>query len=124
MITTFLLPLAGRISGHLLDPFEVESALLNHAAVAEGAVIGKPDSTAGEVAKALVTREPGFAATPELRDELLGFTRRRLGAVVAPKTIDFLDALPKTGSETIPRRLLEARELGLPEGDILTVRSS
>jgi acetyl-CoA synthetase len=110
-------------SGHLIGPFEVESALLDHAAVAEAAVIGKPDPTAGEIVKAFVALKPGFTASDALRDELLGFARKKLGAVVAPKEIDFLDALPKTGSEKIMRRLLKARELGLPEGDISTVRT-
>lgn len=111
-------------SGHLIGPFEVESALLDHPSVAEAAVIGKPDPTAGEIVKAFVALKPGFTASSELHDELLGFARTKLGAVVAPKEIDFLDALPKTGSEKIMRRLLKARELGLPEGDISTVRLS
>jgi acetyl-CoA synthetase len=111
-------------SGHLIGPFEVESALLDHPAVAEAAVIGKPDPTAGEIVKAFVALKPGFLAGDALRDELLGFARRKLGAVVAPKEIAFLDALPKTGSEKILRRLLKARELGLPEGDVSTVKSN
>ena len=111
-------------SGHLIGPFEVESALLDHAAVAEAAVIGKPDVMAGEIVKAFVALKPGFTASDALRDELLGFARKKLGAVVAPKEIAFLDALPKTGSEKIMRRLLKARELGLPEGDVSTVRST
>ncbi len=113
-----------KTSGHLIGPFEVESALLDHPAVAESAVIGKPDPVAGEIIKAFVALKPGFAASPELHDELLGFARKKLGAVVAPKEIAFLDALPKTGSEKIMRRLLKARELGLPEGDISTVKAS
>ena len=113
-----------KTSGHLVGPFEVESALLDHPGVAEAAVIGKPDAVAGEVVKAFVALKPGFAATPELRDELLGFTRRKLGAVIAPKEIDFIDALPTTGSEKIMRRLLKARELGQPEGDLSTMRSA
>ena len=111
-----------KTSGHLVGPFEVESALLDHPSVAEAAVIGKPDPVAGEVIKAFVALKPGFARSPELRDELLGFTRRKLGAVIAPKEIDFIDALPTTGSEKIMRRLLKARELGLPEGDLSTLR--
>jgi acetyl-CoA synthetase len=111
-----------KTSGHLVGPFEVESALLDHPSVAEAAVIGKPDPVAGEVIKAFVALKPGFSRSPELRDELLGFTRRKLGAVIAPKEIDFIDALPTTGSEKIMRRLLKARELGLPEGDLSTLR--
>ncbi|MGZ8831144.1 MAG: AMP-binding protein, partial [Thermoanaerobaculia bacterium] len=111
-----------KTSGHLVGPFEVESALLDHPGVAEAAVIGKPDPVAGELIKAFVALKPGFTRSPELRDELLGFARRKLGAVIAPKEIDFIDALPTTGSEKIMRRLLKARELGLPEGDLSTLR--
>jgi acetyl-CoA synthetase len=110
-------------SGHLIGPFEVESTLLEHRAVAEAAVIGKPDPMAGEVVKAFVALKPGFAVSEALRRELLGHARRRLGAAVAPKEIDFRDNLPKTRSGKIMRRLLRARELGLPEGDLSTLES-
>ncbi len=108
-------------SGHLIGPFEVESALLEHPAVAEAGVIGKPDLMAGQIVKAFVALKPGFEASEELRGELLGFGRTRLGAVVAPKEIDFLPTIPKTRSGKIMRRLLKARELGLPEGDLSTL---
>ena len=108
-------------SGHLIGPFEVESILLEHPAVAEAGVIGKPDPVAGEVVKAFVSLKPGEKATEELRLDLLGFSRQRLGAVVAPKAIDFVDTVPKTKSGKIMRRLLKARELGLPEGDTSTL---
>jgi acetyl-CoA synthetase len=108
-------------SGHLIGPFEVESILLEHPAVAEAGVIGKPDPVAGEVVKAFVALKPGQAATEELRLDLLGFSRQRLGAVVAPKAIDFVSSVPKTKSGKIMRRLLKARELGLPEGDTSTL---
>jgi acetyl-CoA synthetase len=108
-------------SGHLIGPFEVESTLLEHPAVAEAGVIGKPDPTVGEVVKAFVSLKPGFTASEELRLELIGFGRKRLGAVVAPKEIDFLESVPKTRSGKIMRRLLKARELGLPEGDLSTL---
>ena len=110
-------------SGHLIGPFEVESALMEHPAVAEAGVIGKPDPTAGEIVKAFVALKPGFAADEALRKELLGFARKRLGAAVAPKEIDFRENLPKTRSGKIMRRLLKARELGLPEGDLSTLES-
>ena len=110
-------------SGHLIGPFEVESALMEHAAVAEAGVIGKPDPMAGEVVKAFVTLKPGFEANEAMRKELLGFARKRLGAAVAPKEIDFRENLPKTRSGKIMRRLLKARELGLPEGDVSTLES-
>jgi acetyl-CoA synthetase len=110
-------------AGHLIGPFEVESALLEHPAVAEAAVIGIPDPTVGEVVKAFVALKPGFAAGEALNRELLGHARKRLGAAVAPKAIDFRTNLPKTRSGKIMRRLLKARELGLPEGDLSTLES-
>jgi acetyl-CoA synthetase len=110
-------------SGHLIGPFEVESALMEHPAVAEAGVIGKPDPVAYEVVKAFVALKTGFSASPELQRELLAFVRKRLGTAVAPKEIDFLPSLPKTRSGKIMRRLLKARELGLPEGDTSTLES-
>ena len=110
-------------SGHLIGPFEVESALMEHPAVAEAGVIGIPDLVAGEVVKAFVALKPGFEAGEALRRELLGHARQRLGAAVAPKQIDFRSNLPKTRSGKIMRRLLKARELGLPEGDLSTLES-
>ncbi|HXQ22673.1 MAG TPA: acetate--CoA ligase [Candidatus Acidoferrales bacterium] len=110
-----------KTSGHLIGPFEVESVLMAHPAVAEAGVIGKPDPIALEVVKAFVSLKHGFEPSPELRRELLAFTRTRLGAVVAPKEIEFQQNLPKTRSGKIMRRLLKARELGLPEGDISTL---
>jgi acetyl-CoA synthetase len=108
-------------SGHLIGPFEVESTLMEHPAVAEAGVIGKPDPMAGEVVKAFVSLKPAYTAGEGLRRELLGFARKRLGAVVAPREIDFVANVPKTRSGKIMRRLLKARELGLPEGDISTL---
>jgi acetyl-CoA synthetase len=109
--------------GHLIGPFEVESALLEHLAVAEAGVIGIPDPMAGEVVKAFVSLKPGFDAGETLRRELLGHARKRLGAAVAPKDIEFRTNLPKTRSGKIMRRLLKARELGQPEGDLSTLES-
>ncbi|MRH92606.1 acetate--CoA ligase [Nocardia sp. SYP-A9097] len=100
-------------AGHLVGPFEVESALMAHQAVAEVGVIGTPDPVAGELVKAFVQLEPGYAGTPDLHDELLAFGRRQLGAV-APKQIVFTEGLPHTRSGKVMRRLLKARELGLP----------
>ncbi|KZS72016.1 acetate--CoA ligase [Mycobacterium kansasii] len=110
-------------AGHLIGPFEVESALTDHPAVAEAAVIGKPDPTVGAVIKAFVTLKDGFVADDDLRLQLLGHARKRLGAAVAPKEIQFVDSLPHTSSGKIMRRLLKARELGLPEGDTSTVEN-
>jgi acetyl-CoA synthetase len=110
-------------AGHLIGPFEVENVLMEHAAVAEAGVIGKPDAIVGEVVKAFVALKPGFEATQALRMELLGHARTRLGAAVAPKEIAFLPNLPHTRSGKIMRRLLKARELGLPEGDTSTLEA-
>ena len=108
-------------SGHLIGPFEVESALIEHPAVAEAAVIGVPDETAGEVVKAFVTLKAGFEPNEALERELRGHARKRLGPAVAPREIVFRDHLPRTRSGKIMRRLLRARELGLPEGDLSTL---
>ncbi len=110
-------------SGHLIGPFEVESALMEHPAVSEAGVIGIPDPVAGQIVKAFVALKPGFTPDDELQQELLGLARKRLGAAVAPKEIAFRNNLPKTRSGKIMRRLLKARELGLPEGDISTLES-
>ena len=110
-------------AGHLIGPFEVESALMEHKAVAEAGVIGKPDPVLGETVKAFVSLKPGFTASEELRRELLGHARKRLGPSVAPKEIDFAKSLPRTRSGKIMRRLLKARELGLPEGDTSTLEA-
>ncbi|MEP9390534.1 acetate--CoA ligase [Mesorhizobium sp. KR9-304] len=110
-------------AGHLIGPFEVESVLMEHPAVAEAGVIGRPDPTIGEIVKAFVALKPGHEPSEQLRKELLGHGRKRLGPAVAPKEIDFRSNLPKTRSGKIMRRLLKARELGLPEGDLSTLES-
>jgi acetyl-CoA synthetase len=109
-------------AGHLIGPFEVESLLMEHPAVAEAGVIGKPDPVAGEIVKAFITLRPGFEPTEELQLDLLAFARRRLAAI-APKEIAFDQHLPHTRSGKVMRRLLKARELGLPEGDLSTLES-
>jgi acetyl-CoA synthetase len=111
-------------SGHLIGPFEVESVLMEHPAVAEAGVIGKPDPVALEVVKAFVSLKPDREPTEALRRELLGFARTRLGAAVAPKEIDFRPSIPKNRAGKIMRRLLKAQELGLPEGDTSTLEGS
>jgi len=110
-------------AGHLIGPFEVESALMEHPAVAEAGVIGKPDPTVGEVVKAFVSLRAGHTASEALRKELLGHARTRLGAVMAPKEIEIVASLPRTRSGKIMRRVLKARELGLPEGDLSTLEA-
>ncbi|QXV56511.1 acetate--CoA ligase [Amycolatopsis sp. TNS106] len=107
-------------AGHLVGPFEVESALLAHPAVAEAGVIGTPDPVAGELVKAYISLKPGHEPTEDLRLDLLAFGRKALGAV-APKEIVFDQHLPHTRSGKVMRRLIKARELGLPEGDVSTL---
>jgi acetyl-CoA synthetase len=111
-------------SGHLIGPFEVESVLLEHPAVAEAGVIGKPDPVALEIVKAFVALKPGFTGDEALRRDLLAFARTRLGAAVAPKEIDFRTSIPRNRAGKIMRRLLKAQELGLPEGDVSTLESN
>ena len=108
-------------AGHLIGPFEVESTLMEHAAVAEAGVIGKPDPIAGEIVKAFVVLRPGVEADDALRRELIGFGRSRLGAAVAPRELEFARDLPKTRSGKIMRRMLRAQELGLDIGDVSTL---
>lgn len=112
-----------KTSGHMVGPFEVETALMEHPAVAEAGVIGKPDPLVGQVVKAFVVLKQSYEPSDELQMELLGFGRKRLGAAVAPKEIAFVSDLPKTRSGKVMRRLLKARELGLPEGDLSTLET-
>jgi len=111
-------------SGHLIGPFEVESVLLEHRAVVDAGVIGIPDPVAGEVVKAFVTLAAGEEPSEDLRRDLLAFARRRLGAAVAPRQIEFVDSVPHNRSGKVMRRLLKARELGLAEGDISTLETA
>ncbi|WP_431858026.1 AMP-binding protein [Azospirillum sp.] len=110
-----------KASGHRIGPFEVESVLLEHSAVAEAGVIGKPDPVAGETVKAFVALKPGAAWSDALAAELLAHARRRLGPALAPKEIAVAPSLPHTRSGKILRRLLKTRELGLPDGDLSTL---
>ena len=110
-----------KTSGHMVGPFEVESTLMEHPAVAEAGVIGKPDEMIGQLVKAFVSLKSGYEPSDELRRELIGFGRKKLGVAVAPKEIEFQENLPKTRSGKIMRRLLKAREMGLPEGDTSTL---
>jgi len=108
-------------AGHLVGPFEVESALIEHPAVAEAGVIGIPDPIAMEVIKAFVSLSDGWEESEELRKDIRRFARKKLHALSCPREIAFLPGLPKTRSGKIMRRLLKARELGLPEGDTSTL---
>jgi acetyl-CoA synthetase len=108
-------------AGHLVGPFEVESALIEHPAVAEAGVIGIPDDIAMEVIKAFVALKDGYEPSEELRRDIRRFARKKLHALSCPREIEFIPGLPKTRSGKIMRRLLKARELGLPEGDTSTL---
>lgn len=104
-------------SGHRVGPFEVESALVEHPAVAEAGVIGKPDKERGEIIKAFIVLGNGVTASDELLEEIKNFTKKQLSAHAYPREIEVKDTLPKTRSGKIMRRLLKAWELGLPTGD-------
>jgi acetyl-CoA synthetase len=112
-----------KTSGHMVGPFEVESALMEHPAVAEAAVIGIPDTMIGELVKAYVALKPGTEPSEELSLDIKGFARKKLGSAVAPKVIEFSEDMPRTRSGKIMRRLLKARALGLPEGDTSTLEN-
>jgi acetyl-CoA synthetase len=113
-----------KTSGHMVGPFEVESCLMEHAAVAEAAVIGKPEPIIGEIVKAFIVLKPGNTVDEKLKLDIIAHARRKLGSAVAPKEISFIESIPKTRSGKVLRRLLKARELGLPEGDLSTLEQS
>jgi len=108
-------------AGHLVGPFEVESVLIEHPAVAEAGVIGKPDPIAMEVVKAFVSLKDGYDPSEELRHDIQKFVMKRLSSAAAPREIEFISTLPKTRSGKIMRRLLKAKELGSPLGDTSTM---
>jgi acetyl-CoA synthetase len=108
-------------SGERVGPFEVESKLVEHPAVAEAGVIGKPDPVRGEIIKAFVALRSGYEASEELKEEIRQFVKKGLAAHAAPREIEFRDKLPKTRSGKIMRRVLKAWELNLPTGDLSTM---
>lgn len=107
--------------GHLVSPFEVESALLEHEAVAESAVVAKPDEVNMEVVKAFVTLNAGFDASDEMELKIMNFIRKKLSPLAMPQEIEYMDKLPKTRSGKIMRRLLHAQEWGEEIGDTSTL---
>jgi acetyl-CoA synthetase len=107
--------------GHLVGPFEVESALIEHPAVAEAAVVGKPDPINLEVVKAFVALKQGHRASEELELDIMNFVRRKLSPLAMPQEIEFRDRLPKTRSGKILRRYLRALEWGQDAGDLSTL---
>ncbi len=109
--------------GHLVSPFEVESALLEHPSIAESAVVAKPDEVNMEVVKAFVTLKPGYMAGPDLELEIMNFIRKKLSPLAMPQEIEYVDSLPKTRSGKIMRRLLHAKEWGEEIGDTSTLEN-
>ena len=109
------------IAGHRIGTADVESSLVGHPAVVEAAVIGLPDAIKGERIKAFVVLHNGYEPTEQLRHEIADHVARGLGPIARPSEIDFVEALPKTRSGKIMRRLLRARELGEDEGDTSTL---
>ncbi len=110
-----------KTSGERVGPFEVESSLVEHPSVIEAGVIGKPDEVRGEIIKAFVVTKPGIEQTEELKEELKVYVKKHLAGHAYPREIDFIDKLPKTRSGKIMRRVLKAKELGLPVGDTSTL---
>ncbi|HSD63548.1 MAG TPA: hypothetical protein VLB50_07100, partial [Ignavibacteriaceae bacterium] len=110
-------------AGHLVGPFEIESALLEHPAVAESGVVGKPDPVNMEVVKAFITLKAGFKPTKELELQIMNFIRKKLSALAMPQEIEFVEGLPKTRSGKIMRRVLRAKEWGEEIGDVSTLEN-
>lgn len=108
-------------SGERVGPFEVESALVEHPQIVEAGVIGKPDAIRGEIIKAFIVLKPGTKESDELKDDIAKFVKKNLAGHAYPREIEFVDKLPKTRSGKIMRRLLRAKELGLPQGDTSTL---
>ena len=109
--------------GHLVGPFEIESALLEHEAVAESAAVGKPDPVNMEVVKAFIALKPGFEPSDDLELDIMNFVRKRLSPLAMPQEVEFVTSLPKTRSGKIMRRVLRAQEWGEPVGDTSTLEN-
>lgn len=110
-----------KTSGERVGPFEVESALVEHEGVVEAGVIGKPDKLRGEIIKAFVVLKPGVKGTEAFKEELSQFVKAHLAGHAYPREIEFIDKLPKTRSGKIMRRILKAKDQGLPIGDTSTL---
>jgi acetyl-CoA synthetase len=110
-------------AGHLVSPFEIESALLEHPAVAESAVVSKPDPINMEVVKAFVALKPGNTPSKDLDLDIMNFIRKKLSPLAMPQEIEFVDALPKNRAGKIMRRMLHAKEWGEEIGDTSTLEN-
>jgi acetyl-CoA synthetase len=113
-----------KVAGHRIGTAELESAFVSHPAVAEAAVIGKPDPVKGESIVAFVILKSGYQPTDELRDELKMHIRKTIGPVATPDAIFFVSSLPKTRSGKIMRRVLKAVVSGGQLGDITTLEDA
>jgi acetyl-CoA synthetase len=109
------------VAGHNIGTAEVESALVSHQAVAEAAVIGKPDPLKGNLIKAFVILRVGFHQSEKLKSDLIYHVRMTIGPIAMPSEIEFMDKLPKTRSGKIMRRVLKAKEMGIDPGDVSTL---
>ncbi len=109
--------------GHLVGPFEIESALIEHEAIAEAAVVGKPDEVNMEVVKAFVTLNKGIEPDDMLELNIMNFIRKSLSPLAMPQEIEYMDKLPKTRSGKILRRYLRALEWGEDVGDLSTLEN-
>lgn len=110
-----------KTAGERVGPFEVESALVQHPAVAEAGVIGKPDEVRGQIVKAFISLRKGFEPSDILKKEVSDFVKKNLAAHAAPREVEFVEKVPKTRSGKIMRRVLRAWDQGLPVGDISTM---
>jgi acetyl-CoA synthetase len=110
-----------KIAGHRIGTIEVETGFLQHPAVAESGVVGRPDEIRGEVISAFVLLKNGFQASPELKKELIDTVRRELGPIAVISEVNFVSMLPKTRSGKIMRRVLKAVILNKDPGDITTI---
>jgi acetyl-CoA synthetase len=110
-----------KTSGERVGPFEVESALVQHPAVAEAGVIGKPDAVRGQIIKAFISLRTGFSPSDALKEEIAEFVKKNMAAHTAPREIQFCERVPKTRSGKIMRRVLRAWDQGLPVGDVSTM---
>ena len=110
-----------KTAGERVGPFEVESALVQHPAVAEAGVIGKPDAVRGSIIKAFISLRSGYTASDVLKKEISDFVKKNMAAHAAPREVVFVEKVPKTRSGKIMRRVLRAWDQGLPVGDISTM---
>ena len=110
-----------KVSGYRLGTAEVESALVAHPAVAEAAAIGLPHEVKGNAIYTYVILKAGVEKSEKLAEELRNHVAHEIGPIARPEQVTFVDSLPKTRSGKIMRRVLKARALGLPEGDVTTL---